>query len=83
MATHSSNLAWKIPRTEQPEGYSPWGHKRDGHNRAAEHTRIGRDKDPVDGEGMAAKGQPKEVGAHSREAGFYRRRAWVGAGEEA
>ena len=24
---HSSILAWKIPWTEEPEGYSPWGHK--------------------------------------------------------
>ena len=24
MATHSSILAWKIPWTEKPEGYSPW-----------------------------------------------------------
>ena len=27
MATHSSILAWKIPWTEEPTGYSPWGHK--------------------------------------------------------
>ena len=27
MATHSSILAWKIPRTEEPVGYSPWGRK--------------------------------------------------------
>ena len=28
MATHSSILAWKIPRTEEPSRlYSPWGHK--------------------------------------------------------
>ena len=27
MATHSSFLAWKIPWTEEPGGYSPWGHK--------------------------------------------------------
>ena len=26
MATHSSILAWKIPRAEGPGGYSPWGH---------------------------------------------------------
>ena len=25
MATHSSILAWVIPRTEEPVGYSPWG----------------------------------------------------------
>ena len=27
MATHSSILAWKIPWTEEPGGYSPWDHK--------------------------------------------------------
>ena len=27
MATHSSILAWKIPRTEKPGGLSPWGRK--------------------------------------------------------
>ena len=27
MATHSSTLAWKIPWTEEPVGYSPWGPK--------------------------------------------------------
>ena len=27
MATSSSILAWKILRTEEPGGYSPWGHK--------------------------------------------------------
>ena len=27
MATHSSTLAWKIPWTEEPAGYSPRGHK--------------------------------------------------------
>ena len=27
MATHSSILAWKIPWTEEPGRYSPWGHK--------------------------------------------------------
>ena len=26
MATHSSILAWRIPWTEEPVGYSPWGH---------------------------------------------------------
>ena len=25
MATRSSILAWKIPRTKEPIGYSPWG----------------------------------------------------------
>ena len=27
MAIHSSILAWRIPRTEKPGGYSPWGRK--------------------------------------------------------
>ena len=27
MATHSSLLAWRIPRTEEPGGYSPRGRK--------------------------------------------------------
>ena len=27
MATYCSILTWEIPWTEQPEGYSPWGHK--------------------------------------------------------
>ena len=27
MATHSSNLAWKIPWMEEPGRYSLWGHK--------------------------------------------------------
>ena len=27
MATHSIILAWRIPRTEEPGRYSPWGHK--------------------------------------------------------
>ena len=25
VATHSSILAWRIPWTEEPGGYSPWG----------------------------------------------------------
>ena len=32
MATHSSILAQEISWTEEPEGYSPWGSKRTGHN---------------------------------------------------
>ena len=27
MATHSSILAWELPWTEEPGGYSPQGHK--------------------------------------------------------
>ena len=29
MATHSSILAWEIPWTERPGGYSPLGHRVD------------------------------------------------------
>ena len=28
METHSSILAWRIPWTEEPGGYSPWGRKK-------------------------------------------------------
>ena len=27
MATHSSVLAWEMPRTEELAGYRPWGRK--------------------------------------------------------
>ena len=27
MTTSSSILAWKTPWTEEPVGYSPWGHR--------------------------------------------------------
>ena len=27
MATYSNILAWKIPWTEEPGGYSPWGRR--------------------------------------------------------
>ena len=30
MATHSSNLAWRIPWTLEPAGYSPWSCKESG-----------------------------------------------------
>ena len=38
MATHSSILAWKIPWTEEPAGYSPWGHKESDTAEATLHT---------------------------------------------
>ena len=38
MATHSSILAWKTPRTEEPEGlHSSWSHKESD---VTEHTRT-------------------------------------------
>ena len=27
LATHSIIVAWEIPWTKKPAGYSPWGHK--------------------------------------------------------
>ena len=30
MATHSTILAWRIPWTEEPGSYKPWGHKESG-----------------------------------------------------
>ena len=32
MATHSSILAWRIPRTEEPEGLQSMGLQRVGHD---------------------------------------------------
>ena len=26
MTTHFSTLAWRVPRTQEPAGYSPWVH---------------------------------------------------------
>ena len=39
MATHSSLLAWEIPRTEKPGGPQPRGH-RAGHDCVTEHART-------------------------------------------
>ena len=36
MTTHSSILALEISGTEEPMGYSPWGHKRVGEDLATE-----------------------------------------------
>ena len=32
MATHTSFLPWRIPWTEEPAVYSPWGLQRVGHD---------------------------------------------------
>ena len=41
MATHSSILAWEIPRTEGTgELHSPWGHKRVGYDLAIKQPLI-------------------------------------------
>ena len=38
MTTHSSILAWEIPRIEEPGGLQSMGLQRVGHNRATRHT---------------------------------------------
>ena len=38
MATHSSILAWRIPWTEKPVGYSPGGHNELDMSEVTEHT---------------------------------------------
>ena len=43
-ATHSSILVWRMPRTEEPVGYSPQGCKESGTNEATEHTHKLADK---------------------------------------
>ena len=40
MATCSSVLAWKIPRTEEPGGLQSMGRQRVRHNYTAEHTPL-------------------------------------------
>ena len=40
MDTHSRILAWKIPWTEEPDGF-PWGSQRVGHDRVTNiHTLV-------------------------------------------
>ena len=39
MATHSSILAWRIPRTEEPGGLQSMGSQRVGHDSVHTHTR--------------------------------------------
>ena len=38
MATHSSSLAWRIPRTEEPGGLQTMGSPRVGHDRVTEYS---------------------------------------------
>ena len=40
MVTHSSILAWEIPRTEEPGGLQSKGSKRIRHDSATEHTAV-------------------------------------------
>ena len=41
MAIHSSILAWKIPWTEQPAVYSPWGPERVRHDLVTKQQQYG------------------------------------------
>ena len=34
-------FAWRIPQLKSLAGYSPWGHKRDGHDLATKTTKKG------------------------------------------
>ena len=38
MAIHSSKLAWRIPWTEKPGSYSPWGRKESDMTERLTHT---------------------------------------------
>ena len=40
MATHSSVLAWEIPRTEEPRGLQSMGSQRVGHNLATQPQHV-------------------------------------------
>ena len=40
MATHSSVLAWEIPRTEEPHGLQSMGSQRAGHNLATQPQHV-------------------------------------------
>ena len=40
MTTHSSILAWRIPRTEKPGGLQSIGSRRVRHDQAAAHTQA-------------------------------------------
>ena len=39
-ATYSSFPAWENPQTEEPAVYSPWGHKRVGHDLATKEQQM-------------------------------------------
>ena len=43
MATHSSILAWRIPRTKEPGGLQPWGRKDWDMTEQLTHTTCGSD----------------------------------------
>ena len=54
MATQFSILAWRMPWTQGPVGYSPWGHKESDmtmcvHTRAHTHTHTHGDGNRLSG----------------------------------
>ena len=44
MATHSSILAWEMPWTEEPGGYSLWSRKIGGHDLATKKTTMTKEE---------------------------------------
>ena len=45
MASHSSIVAWRIPCTEEPEGYSLWGRKESDTGRKEKEGNVVHGKD--------------------------------------
>ena len=41
IAPHSSIFAWRIPWTEEPDGVSPWGHKKSDMTEVTESKELG------------------------------------------
>ena len=48
MTIHASILARRLPRTEEPEGYSPWRHKESDTTEQLTHTQRLPDKGVID-----------------------------------
>ena len=49
MATHSNIIAWQIPWTEEPGGYSPEGHKESERSKVTKQRHIHGDRKQVKG----------------------------------
>ena len=65
MATHSSILSWRIPWTEEPGSYSPWGRKGSDMTERLTHTHIPNNGFPG---GAVVKNLPANAG-DAREGG--------------
>ena len=62
MATHSGNLAWRIPWTDQADGLQSMGSQRIGHDFATKQQPINQPVDNPDRKGLACCDlQSKEV----------------------